>query len=87
MKLARRGLSAVPAQPLRTDSILIRASVLARVVGLRLLRLEATITVAPAELGAGCAPSVALAEPSLAEAVRGMEEGTELLARARLNGS
>jgi hypothetical protein len=61
--------------------------VLARLLGIRLLRLEATVVLAPADVGA---PSdyVPRARPEviggrLARAVRSIDEGAELLAEVR----
>ncbi len=53
-------LGAVPRQRHPSEGILIKASVLARLLGLRLLTLDATITLAPAKLPAGAAGDGAL---------------------------
>lgn len=119
MKLTRTGPSRSPAvgamtpvalaaQPHRgrrpADAALIEASVQARLLGVRLLTLEATIVLVPAEVAtpssnppplrarARARPSGApRARPDavgrgLAEAVRSLNEGAELLAEARRAG-
>ena len=86
-----------------SDGILIQASILARLLGLRLLTLDATITLVPAEVTAPS--SVARDHPGitprrgspaarrraaggdLARAVETIGEGEQLLAQARLNGA
>jgi hypothetical protein len=88
-----------------SDGILIEASILARVLGLRLLTLDATITLAPAEVrtrsavardrtghpitprrASPAAPPRA-AGGRLAQAVRTIGEGEQLLEQARRNGA
>jgi hypothetical protein len=79
---------------------LLQASVRARLLGVPLLRLEATVAIVPARVTASPsatneAPRRALtrsraASPQsggLAEAVRSINEGAELLAEVRRNGS
>ena len=94
-------LNAVPARQRRlSDGVLLEASVLGRVLGVRILTLRATVVLAPASVTAA---SAARDEPSgidaprsrpaqarrraggreLAEAVRRIDEGAELLAEAR----
>lgn len=75
-----------------SDGVLVEASVLARVLGVRLLTLEATVVLAPAEIAAHPAarPSGRRQPPSgvgrgLAEAARTIEQGSEVLAEARRN--
>ena len=76
-----------------SEGTLVEASVRARLLGIPLLRLEATIVLAPAEVTAqSSAPYRPLAGPraagnGLADAVRSLNEGAELLAEARRNGS
>ena len=89
-----------------SEGALAQASVRARVLGIPLLRLDATVVLVPAGI---TAPSPALSEPparaparssgvrptrsgaasghGLAEAVRSINEGAELLAEVRRNGS
>ena len=77
---------------------------MARLLGLRLLTLDATVTLVPADLTArssspGASPTGTSARPAgvpparsgavgrgLADAVRSINEGAELLAEARRNG-
>jgi hypothetical protein len=94
-------LNAAPARRRRlSDGVLLEASVLGRVLGVRILTLRATVVLAPATVttpadtdpparvdGRG---SRAAAPPrrraggrELAEAVRRIDEGAELLAEAR----
>ena len=99
-------LTAVPDRRKRlSQGFLVDASVLARVVGIRLLELDATVVLTPADVAAQSAaprdlPSL---EPAprldlapgpphhagrgLAEAIRHIHEGEELLAEARHNGA
>jgi hypothetical protein len=97
-------LAAAPDRKRRlSEGALVEASVKARLLGIPLLKLDATIVLAPAEI---TAPSLAPYErpartsarsvsPSrsgaaghgLAEAVRSINEGAELLAEVRRNGS
>ena len=63
---------------------LVQASVRARLFGMPLLRLDATVVLMPAAI---TAPSSALAaENGLAEAVRSINDGAEVLAQVRRNG-
>jgi hypothetical protein len=84
---------------------LVEASILARVLGIRLLTLEATVVFVPAEVAApSSAPHDSPARISqrsaglpparsgavgrgLADAVRNINEGAELLAEVRRNGA
>ena len=60
---------------------LVQASVRARLLGIPLLRLEATIALMPAAI---TAPSSVLAEGNgLADAVRSINDGAEVLAQVR----
>lgn len=94
-------LSAAPNRGRRlSEGALVQASVRARVLGIPLLRLEATVALMPAAPGAPEPPTRSSARSSgipaarsaaagngLAEAVRSINEGAELLAEVRRNGS
>jgi hypothetical protein len=93
-------LSAVPDHRRSlADGVLVEASVLARVLGMRLLTLHATVVLAPAQVTAPPAGPVRTSAPTLgrlppgaagrdlAEAVRTLNEGAEILARARRTGA
>jgi hypothetical protein len=99
-------LTAVPDRRKRlSQGILIEASVLARLLGIRLLKLDATVVLTPADVAAKSAaprdlpvldgvprPGLAPGRPypagrGLAEAIRHINEGEELLAAARHNGA
>jgi hypothetical protein len=78
-----------------SNGALVQASVRARLLGIPLLRLDATVVLVPAEIEA---PSSTPDEPArsfgsgavgrgLAEAVRSINEGGEILAEMRHNGS
>jgi hypothetical protein len=88
-----------------SDGVLVDASIRARLLGIRLLTIDATIVLAPADV---TAPLVAAHDPprrapvrsfgisrnrsaatghGLAEAVRSINEGAELLAESRRDGS
>ena len=67
-----------------SEGALVQASVRARLLGMPLLRLDATVVLMPAAI---TAPSSALAAGNgLADAVRSINEGAEVLARVRRNG-
>ena len=67
-----------------SEGALVQASVRARLLGIPLLRLDATVVLMPAAI---TAPSSALsAGNGLAEAVRAINDGAEVLARVRRNG-
>jgi hypothetical protein len=81
-----------------SDGVLVDACIRARLLGIPLLKVEATIVLAPAGLAAPRASAPrgvtikGSAQPGppgreLAEAVRSIHEGEELLAEARRNGS
>jgi hypothetical protein len=105
---------AVPDRTRRlSDGVLVDASLQARLLGMRLLTIDATVVLAPADAGGiapaglSVAPSAAegprgrtLPRPSggawrvprpagrgLAEAVRSINEGAELLAESRRDGA
>lgn len=63
---------------------LVQASVRARLLGIPLLRLDATIALMPAALTPS-SPAV-VAGDGLAEAVRSINEGAEILAQVRRDG-
>jgi hypothetical protein len=67
-----------------SEGALVQASVRARLLGITLLRLDATVALMPAAIRA---PSSALATGNgLAEAVRSINDGAEVLAEVRRNG-
>jgi hypothetical protein len=85
-----------------SDGVLVEACVRARLLGIPLLKIEATVVLAPAGLtttpsdrwiGSSARPTRGVSTRSgasregLAEAVRTINEGAELLAEARRNGS
>jgi pyridoxal biosynthesis lyase PdxS len=82
----RRGLA---------DGALVQASVKARLLGIPLLKVDATVVIAPADVTArkpalsGDRPAARAraAGQGLAEAVRRINEGAELLAEVRRNGA
>jgi hypothetical protein len=61
---------------------LIQASVRARLLGIPLLRLEATVAVVPAAI----TPSSSAVGGGLAEAVRSINDGAQVLAQVRRDG-
>jgi len=92
----RDALGAAPDPGRRlSDGILIQASVLARLAGIKLLRLEATVVLVPAEVSGSettprrtppprrVLPADTPAGRSLADAVRRIDEGAQLLANGR----
>ncbi len=99
-------LEAVPDRRRRvSDGILVEASILGRVLGLRLLTLDVTLVLVPADVSPPAPPSAPRELPAgasprrngppqvrpvpgggLADAVRSINEGAELLAEARRNG-
>jgi hypothetical protein len=67
-----------------SEGALVQASVRARLLGIPLLRLDATVVLMPAAI---TAPSSALgAGNGLADAVRSINDGAEVLAQVRRNG-
>jgi hypothetical protein len=67
-----------------SEGALVQASVRARLLGIPLLRLDATVALMPAAI---TAPSSALvAGKGLADAVRSINDGAEVLAQVRRNG-
>jgi hypothetical protein len=65
-----------------SEGALVQASVRARLLGIPLLRLEATVALMPAAPTA----SAVVAGNGLAEAVRSINDGAEVLAQVRRNG-
>ena len=66
-----------------SEGALVQASVRARLLGIPLLRLDATVVLMPAAI---TAPSSSLAVGNgLAEAVRSINDGAEVLAQVRRN--
>jgi hypothetical protein len=65
-----------------SEGALIQASVRARLLGIPLLRLEATVAVMPAAI----TPSSSAAGGGLAEAVRSINDGAQVLAQVRRDG-
>jgi hypothetical protein len=63
--------------------VVIEASILARLLGLRLLRLDATVVLAPAEVTRRRNRPPPPGTPLLARANREIDEGADLLAEAR----
>jgi hypothetical protein len=99
-------LTAAPDRRKRlSEGVLVEAFVVARLLGLRLLKLDATVMLMPADVAAQPAtprdppaldglpragsPPARLypAGRGLAEAIRHLNEGEELLAQARANGA
>jgi hypothetical protein len=67
-----------------SEGALVQSSVRARVLGIPLLRLDATVVLIPAAITAP--PSAVAAGNGLAEAVRSINDGAEVLAQVRRNG-
>jgi hypothetical protein len=67
-----------------SEGALVQASVRARLLGLPLLRLDAAVVLVPAAITA--APAALASQNGLADAVRSINEGSEILAAARRNG-
>lgn len=98
-------LTAVPdRKKCLSDGILVRGTILARVLGMRILTLDTTVMLAPAEITAessaptnpptitsarsyGVSPRPRAAGHGLAEAIRNINDGAEILAKSRYNGS
>jgi hypothetical protein len=67
-----------------SEGALVQASVRARLLGLPLLRLDATVVLMPSAI---TTPSSAIAAgDGLADAVRSINDGAEMLAQVRRNG-
>jgi hypothetical protein len=67
-----------------SEGALVQASVRARLLGIPLLRLDATVMLMPAAITASS--SAVVAGNGLAEAVRSINDGAEVLAQARRDG-
>jgi hypothetical protein len=67
-----------------SEGALVQASVRARLLGIPLLRLDATVVLMPAAITAP--PSALATGNGLAEAVRSINDGAEVLAQVRRNG-
>jgi hypothetical protein len=67
-----------------SEGALVQASVRARLLGIPLLRLDATVMLMPTAITASS--STVAAGNGLAEAVRSINEGAEVLAHVRLDG-
>ena len=67
-----------------SEGALVQASVRARLLGIPLLRLDATVVLMPAAITARS--SALAAGNGLAEAVRSINDGAEVLAQVRRNG-
>jgi hypothetical protein len=94
-------LTAVPGRRRRlSEGTLVETTILARLLGIRLLKLDATVVLMPADVAAWSAaprdlPALDGPPPTrlypagrgLAEAMRHINEGEELLAEARHNGA
>ena len=97
----RSRATARDANPRGSLGILVEASIVGRVLGLRLLKLDALVVVVPADVAPPSSAARARARPSsdrspapsvagrgrLAEAVRTIDEGAAILAEARRNGA
>lgn len=68
-----------------SEGALVQASVRARLLGLPLLRLDAAVVLLPAAITASSSP-VAIGN-GLADAVRSINDGAEILAELRRDGS
>jgi hypothetical protein len=77
-------MAAVDASRRLSEGGLVQASVRARLLGIPLLRLDATIALMPAALTPSS--SAVGSGDGLAEAVRSINEGAEILAQVRRNG-
>jgi hypothetical protein len=86
-------LEAVPDRRRRiSDGVLVEASILARLLGLRLLTLDVRLVLVPADVSVpprrSHPPSARLVPGrGLADAVRSISEGAELLAESRRDGA
>ncbi len=67
-----------------SEGALVQASVRARLLGIPLLRLDATVVLVPAAISASSSPIAA--GNGLAEAVRSINDGAEVLAQVRRDG-
>jgi hypothetical protein len=67
-----------------SEGALVQASVRARLLGIPLLRVDATVVLVPAAISASSSPIAA--GNGLAEAVRSINDGAEVLAQVRRDG-
>jgi hypothetical protein len=67
-----------------SEGALVQASVRARLLGIPLLRLDATVVLMPAAISASS--STVAVEDGLAEAVRSINDGAAILAQVRRDG-
>jgi hypothetical protein len=67
-----------------SDGALVQASIRARLLGIPLLRLDTTVALMPAAITASS--SALAAGNGLADAVRSINDGAEVLAQVRRNG-
>jgi hypothetical protein len=67
-----------------SEGALVQASIRARLLGIPLLRLDATVALMPAAITASASPGVG--RDSLAEAVRSINDGAKVLAELRRDG-
>lgn len=67
-----------------SEGALVQASIRARLLGIPLLRLDATVALMPAAITAPASPRVG--GDSLAEAVRSINDGAKVLAELRRDG-
>ena len=89
-RIARAGETTVPVAQTTTvggsrrlsEGALVQASVRARLIGIPILRLDAAVVLMPATTTVS---SVAVAGDGLAEAVRSINEGEEILTQLRRN--
>jgi hypothetical protein len=68
-----------------SEGALVQASVRARLLGIPLLRIDATVVLAPATITTSASVR-RRSENSLAEAVRNINDGAEILAQVRRDG-
>ena len=69
-----------------SEGSVVQASIRARLLGLPLLRLDATVVLAPATITPSSSARIG-SGTSLAEAVRDINDGAEILADVRRNGT
>jgi hypothetical protein len=69
-----------------SEGALVQGSVRARLLGIPLLRLDATVVLAPATITTSASVRSRSEKNSLAEAVRNINDGAEILAQVRRNG-
>jgi hypothetical protein len=69
-----------------SEGSVVQASIRARLLGMPLLRLDATVVLAPATITSSSSGGIGRGD-SLAEAVRDINDGAEILAEIRRNGT